>query len=143
PKVDGTAIYGIDVRLPGMLTAVIVRPPVRGATVAKLDDRAARARRGVARVVVIPEGVAVIADGYWEARTGAELLRVEWSQGHGDTLDTDALFASYDKLASVKGQRAARAVGDAYAQKPTLEATYRLPYLAHATMEPQNATSWI
>jgi hypothetical protein len=128
-KVDGTGIYGIDVRLPGMLTAVIVRPPVRGGTVVKLDDKAARARRGVRDVVWIDEGVAVIADGYWEARTGAELLQITWNEGHGGTIDSDELFASYEKLASKKGVNKVRNDGDA--QKATasraIAATYRVP----------------
>ncbi|MBA3393784.1 MAG: xanthine dehydrogenase family protein molybdopterin-binding subunit [Deltaproteobacteria bacterium] len=146
PKVDGSGIYGVDVQLPGLLTAVIVRPPVRGGTVAKLDASAARARRGVVDVVQIPEGVAVIAEGYWEARTGAELLQVTWDEGHGGTLDTDALFAAFEKLASARGQRTAHDAGDAYealGKGTRVEATYRAPYLAHATMEPQNATCWI
>jgi len=144
PKVDGTGIYGIDVRIPGMLTAVIVRPPVRGGTLAKLDDRAAKARRGVHAVVAIEEGVAVVAEGYWEARTGAELLQIEWDEGHGGTLDTDALFASFDKLASRPGRKTVRDAGSVSKIAGTVvEATYKLPYLAHATMEPQNATAWI
>lgn len=144
PKVDGTGVYGIDVKLPGMLTAVIVRPPVRGGTVAKLDDRAARARRGVVDVVQIEEGVAVVADGYWEARTGAELLQIEWHEGHGGKIDSDALYRSFEQLTETKGRKTARDDGDAYAAtKQGLEAIYKVPYLAHATMEPQNATAWI
>ncbi len=146
PKVDGSAIYGIDVRVPGMLTAVIVRPPVRGGTVKRLDARAARARRGVTDVVHIEEGVAVIAEGYWEARTGADLLVIEWDDGHGATRDTDALFASYDKLSRTSGRKTVRDDGnarDATAGAAAIEAVYKLPYLAHATMEPQNATAVI
>ena len=146
PKVDGTGIYGLDVSLPGMLTAVIVRPPVRGGKVARFDAKAARARKGVVDVVEIPEGIAVVAIGYWEARTGAELLQVTWDEGHGGTLDTDALIKSFEGLATQGGGRTMRKTGDAYAQVKrgtTVEAMYRAPYLAHATMEPQNATAWI
>jgi isoquinoline 1-oxidoreductase beta subunit len=145
PKVDGTGIYGIDVSLPGMLTAVIVRPPVRGGKVAKLDARAARARRGVVDVVEIPEGVAVVAQGYWQARTGADALAITWDEGHGQTIDSDALYRSFEKLAGGKGRKTARSDGDASSATKTgaIEAMYRLPYLAHATMEPQNATAWI
>jgi CO/xanthine dehydrogenase Mo-binding subunit len=148
PKVDGSGVYGIDVALPGMLTAVVVRPPVRGGRVKRLDDDAARARPGVVDVVAIPEGVAVIANGYWPARTAAELLAIEWDAGPGGDTDTDALFAAYERLAGRRGKRA-RDRGDAYrAIRPaggrtTLTATYRVPYLAHATMEPQNATARI
>jgi CO/xanthine dehydrogenase Mo-binding subunit len=160
PKVDGSGIYGIDVMLPGMLVAVIVRPPVRGATLAKLDDRAARARRGVVDVVHVEEGVAVVADGYWEARTAAERLQIEWHEGHGGTIDSDVLFRSFEKLGETKGRKTARDDGDAYRaiggasreaaklQRPSesavaLDVVYKLPYLAHTTMEPQNATAWI
>jgi isoquinoline 1-oxidoreductase beta subunit len=145
PKVDGTGIYGIDVKLPGLLTAVVVRGPVFGAEVKSLDDRAARARKGVVAVVRIPEGVAVVAEGYWEARAGAELLRIMWDEGHGGTLDTNALYASFERLTKSKGTKAPRDDGDAYdAMSGTvLEAVYKLPFLAHATMEPQNATAVI
>lgn len=144
PKVDGSGIYGIDVRLPGMLTAVIVRPPVRGATLVRFDDRATRARRGVVDVVHLEEGVAVIAEGYWEARTGADRLVVEWDERTGAVVDSDALFAAYDKLARLPGRKTVRDDGDARAATATgVEAVYRLPYLAHATMEPQNATAVI
>ena len=137
PKVDGTGIYGIDVRLPGMLTAVVVRPPVFGATVKSFD-----ASHVKAKVVHIPEGVAVVAEGYWEARTAADQLHVEWNEGHGGTLETDALFASFEKLAHRKGTRTVRDVGGD-AKGTALEAVYKLPYLAHATMEPMNATAWV
>ena len=149
PKIDGTGIYGIDVTLPGMVTAVIVRPPVRGATIARLDATAARARRGVVDVVTLPSGVAVVAHGYWEARTGADLLQLDWHEGQGATVDSTELARSYDKLAEVKGPKTVRDTGDAYAAnaaragRVTLEARYAAPFLAHATMEPQNATAWV
>jgi CO/xanthine dehydrogenase Mo-binding subunit len=149
PKVDGSGIYGIDVRIPGMLTAVIVRPPVRGARVGTVDASAARARRGVSDVVTIPEGVAVIAEGYWEARTGADLLKVEWDTAGAAVVDSPDLFARFEKLTATKGDKEARDDGDAYgairesANRKRIEAVYKLPYLAHATMEPQNATAQI
>ncbi len=150
PKVDGTGVYGIDVKLPGLLTAVIVRPPVRGGTVKRLDAAAARARRGVADVIAIPEGVAVLAEGYWEARTGADLLAIEWDDGPGAALDSGELARAFERLAASRGKTAANR-GDAYravapgasGARRTLEASYTTPYLAHATMEPQNATAWI
>jgi isoquinoline 1-oxidoreductase subunit beta len=142
PKIDGTGIYGIDVQLPGLVTAVIVRPPVRGAELARLDDSRARACRGVIDVVRTEDGVAVVADGYWEARTAADQLVVEWRGGAA--VDSEALFQAFDRLAGERGHKRARADGDAYrAVRGGLEASYRVPYLAHATMEPQNATAWI
>ena len=145
PKVDGTGVYGIDVDLPGLLTAVVVRGPVFGAEVKSFDAAAARARKGVVAVVHIPEGIAVVADGYWEARKAAELVRVEWDEGHGATLDTTAITSAFERLTTKRGTKTPRDDGDAYAamQGTVLEAVYRLPYLAHATMEPQNATAWI
>jgi len=145
PKVDGTGVYGIDVKLPGLLTAVVVRPPVFGAKVRSYESMPARAQRGVFDVVEIPEGVAVIADGYWEARKGAERLAVQWDEGHGATLDTTTLSAAFERLTKSRGTKAPRDDGDAYdAMTGTvIEAIYKLPYLAHATMEPQNATAWI
>ena len=142
PKVDGTGVYGIDMMLPGMLTAVIVRPPVRGAKLAKLDASAARARRGVHDVLHVEEGVAVVADGYWEARTAADLLRLEW-QG-GALADSTALYAAYEKLTHREGRKTVRDDGDAAkATANGISAVYRVPYLCHATMEPQNASAWI
>ena len=132
-----------------MVTAVIVRPPVRGATLARLDATAARARRGVIDVVTLPQGVAVVADGYWEARTGADRLDVAWHEGHAGTIDSRELVRAYEKLTLDRGAKAVRDDGDAYAAtaardgRTVVEATYRAPYLAHAPMEPQNATAWV
>jgi isoquinoline 1-oxidoreductase subunit beta len=149
PKVDGSGVYGIDVALPGMLTAVIVRPPVRGATLARLDASAARARRGVVDVVTLPQGVAVVADGYWEARTGADRLDLAWHEGSAGAIDSRELVRAYDKLTETRGPKAVRDDGDAYAAtaardgRTVVEAMYHAPYLAHAPMEPQNATAWV
>jgi isoquinoline 1-oxidoreductase subunit beta len=149
PKVDGTGVYGIDVALPGMLTAVIVRPPVRGATLARVDASAARARRGVVDVVTLPQGVAVVADGYWEARTGADRLALAWHDGPAGAIDSRALVHAYEQLAGTRGPKTVRDDGDAYAAtaardgRTIVEATYHAPYLAHAPMEPQNATAWL
>lgn len=149
PKIDGSGIYGLDVTMPGLLTAVIVRPPVRGATLARLDATAARTRRGVIDVVALPQGIAVVADGYWEARTGADRLRVEWHEGHGAAIDSSELFRAYERLTETRGPKTVRDDGDAYAAteagtgRTIVEAMYRLPFLAHAPMEPQNATAWV
>ncbi|HEX7840472.1 MAG TPA: molybdopterin cofactor-binding domain-containing protein, partial [Kofleriaceae bacterium] len=148
-KVDGSGVYGIDVALPGLVTAVIVRPPVRGATLSRLDATAARARKGVLDVITLPQGVAVVASGYWEARTGADRLDLAWHEGHAGTIDSRALARSYDEMAGVRGARTVRDDGDAYAAtteragRTLVEAVYRAPYLAHAPMEPQNATAWV
>ena len=139
PKVDGSGIYGIDVQLPGLLTGVIVRPPVRGAKLVKLEATKARARRGVVGVLQLDDGVAVVANGYWEARSAAALLELEWTGGA--LVDSAALFATYERMTEREGEKIVRDEGGRVDYK--LEAIYRLPYLAHATMEPQNATAWL
>jgi isoquinoline 1-oxidoreductase/isoquinoline 1-oxidoreductase beta subunit len=140
PKLDGKGVYGLDVQLPGMLVAVVVRPPAKGATIVKRDDAAARARPGVIHVVDVPTGVAVVARGYWEARTAADALAVEWSTPP-HAADTDELRASYRRLLARPADKVVRS--DGRAQPPTEVAIYEAPYLAHATMEPQNATAWL
>ena len=144
PKIDGSGVYGIDVRLPGMVTAVLLRPPVRGAKLEAFDVKAARAKRGFFDAVKLGNAVAVVGIGYWEARTAADVVEVVWDEGHGATLDSDALYRSYAKLTERAGKRV-RNAGNAEASlgKAPVEAMYSLPYLAHATMEPQNATARI
>jgi len=137
-KVDGTGVYGIDVRMPGMVTAVLIRPPVRGAAPRNIDTAAARAKRGVVDIVRVGDAIAVAAVGYWEARSAAELVKVDWHGGAA--VDSDALFASYEKLAAQPGDVAR---SDGHIGATNVEATYALPYLSHATMEPQNATAWV
>lgn len=148
PKVDGSGIYGIDMRLPGLLTAVIVRPPVLGGRADHVDATAARAVPGVVDVVTMPGGVAVVAGSYWEARRAADRLHVRWHEGPNAWLHSDALFRSYENLARGVEYDTARDDGDARAAlarsgAQTIEAVYTQPYLAHATMEPQNATARI
>jgi CO/xanthine dehydrogenase Mo-binding subunit len=141
PKLDGSGVYGMDVKLPGLVTAVVVRPPRPGARIVAVDASATRARRGVVDVVRFDDSVAVLAVGYWEARRGADDLRVTWEGGA--RVDSDELFAAYERMAQQPGEKIARDDGDARAQHPNVEATYAVPYLAHATMEPQNATAWL
>jgi CO/xanthine dehydrogenase Mo-binding subunit len=158
PKVDGSGIYGIDVKVPGMVTAVLIRAPVRGATIRTFDAGAARSRRGVVDIVRVGDAIAVAAVGYWEARTAAELVTVEWEGGAA--VDSDTLFASYAKLTERPGDKTVRDDGSIEPHRPSavllagsesrlangptsIEAMYALPYLSHATMEPQNATAWL
>lgn len=140
-KINGTALFGIDVHEPGMLTAVIARPPVFGGKVKSFDGAKARALPGVREVVAIPAGVAVVADDFWQALKGREALEVAWDEGEWAQLSTPAMRREYTKLATMPG-RAARHDGDAPAglamATRKLEAEYEVPYLAHATMEPLN-----
>lgn len=140
-KVDGTAKFGIDVRLPGMKTAVIAFPPDIGGKVDRVDDGAARKVPGVRDIVQIASGVAIVADNYWAAIQGRNALKVTWRPGPFSGLDTEAVRASYKKALQGTGKPAERR-GDTRraAAARVLEMTYEQPYLAHACMEPMNCT---
>jgi isoquinoline 1-oxidoreductase beta subunit len=143
-KVDGSAQYGMDVRLPGMLTAVMARLPVPGAKVVSFDATKAKAVPGVRQVLQIPSGVAVLADGYWAAKKGRDLLDIQWDAGALGKLSsadvTRMLTEASNKVGAV-----GHAVGDVGAVRParTLEAHYEAPYLSHTCMEPLNCTAWV
>jgi isoquinoline 1-oxidoreductase beta subunit len=145
-KVDGSAIYGMDVRVPGMLHAVVSRCPVFGGKMVRFDETKARASPGVKAVVPISNGVAVVADSTWHAFKGREALTVEWDEGPGVTESTESLGRQLADLARKPG-RAVRSDGDAAAALAKaarkIEAVYELPFQAHATMEPQNATAFV
>lgn len=138
-KVRGTALFSLDQRVPGMLTALVARPPSFGGRVLDVDARAAREVPGVRAVVEVPSGVAVVAEGFWAASRGRDALRVTWDPGPGGTLDSERLRADYVALGRTPG-RVARADGDVEAAlaraSRTLEATYEVPFQAHAPMEP-------
>ncbi len=143
PKVNGTAKFGLDVRLPGMLTAVMARPPVPGGKVASLDDSKARAMSGVKQVIQLPSGVAVLADGYWAAKQGRDALSIKWDDGANAALSSEGVSKMLAEAAA-KGGALARSEGDANATAAKqVEAEYEAPYLAHACMEPMNATAWV
>ena len=143
-KVDGSAEFGLDVRRPGMLTALIARPPVCGATLGSLQARVALAIDGVVKVKPVTAGVAVIARDFWTAKKGRDALVIEWQEGANANLSTDELREHYRALSAEPGQVAER-VGDAESAlgdaARTLEASYEVPYLAHAPMEPLNCTA--
>src|SRR3546814_6515428 len=98
-----------------MLTAVIARPPVFGATLVSVDDSAARAVKGVTDVVQVPRGVAVLAEGFWAAKQGRDALQIEWDESTGETRSSADLMAEYRKLAETPGL-VAREEGDAAAR---------------------------
>jgi CO/xanthine dehydrogenase Mo-binding subunit len=145
-KVDGTALFGIDVERPDLLTAVVLRSPTLGGKIKHFDARAAKALPGVVDVFEVPSGVAVVASRYWQARAAADRVEVTWDPGPLAGLDTAWLWKTYEERAKTPGDKI-RADGDfaaAYAAgAKKVEATYRVPYLAHATMEPQNATAHV
>ena len=142
-KVTGRAQFGMDVRLPGMLTAVVARSPVFGGKVRSLRADKAKAIPGVKAVVEVPSGVAVIAEHFWAAKLGRDALAIDWDPGPGATLDTDRMREEFRAMAATPGAKAA-AAGDVEAAMKsaakTVEAEYEVPYLAHATMEPMNCT---
>jgi isoquinoline 1-oxidoreductase beta subunit len=143
-KTNGKGIFGLDVKVPGMLVAVVARPPVFGGKVKSFDAAKAKAVSGVQHVVEIDRGVAVVADGFWPAKLGREALEIVWDEGPLTELDSRTQREQYAELAKQPGAVArkegdvAAAMGGA-AQK--LEAVYELPYLAHAPMEPMNCVA--
>lgn len=143
-KVNGTAKYGIDVYLPDMLTAVIARPPVLGAKVVSVDDAKAKAIKGVRQVVQIPSGVAVLADGYWQAKLGRDALDIKWDLGANAKLSSDDVTKMLREGANAGG-KVGRNEGDvkAVSGAKMVEAEYEAPYISHSCMEPLNCTSWV
>jgi isoquinoline 1-oxidoreductase beta subunit len=140
-KVNGSAQFGLDVIRPGMLTAVVARPPVFGGKVAKLDASEALKVPGVKVVEQVPSGVAVIADHFWPAKLGREKLKVEWDLGPNADLATEKMLRDFAATA-LKPGAIARKTGDPQAAlktaAKTITAEYDVPYLAHACMEPLN-----
>ena len=139
-KSDGTALYGLDVRFPGMVTATIARPPRFGSVMKSFDDTGARAVPGVKQVVAVPTGVAVIADSYWAAARGRDALKIEWDDSKADLRSTPQITAEYKKLAGEPGKKA-KTEGDvdaAFKNAKVITADYEVPFLAHAPMEPLN-----
>jgi isoquinoline 1-oxidoreductase beta subunit len=159
-KVDGTAQFALDVRLPNMLYATVTRSPVFGGTLIGTKDQAARAIEGVVDVVELPpiqsgdmigafaagESVAVIAEGYWPAIQGLKALEIEWDNAGNDSISSEKIFAQFDDaITSGQGRETDSVVGNAEdgfenATK-VITADYRVPYLAHTCMEPLNATA--
>jgi isoquinoline 1-oxidoreductase subunit beta len=143
PKSTGRARFGIDVRVPGMLTAVVIRGPVIRAEPKKIDSAEAEKMEGVSKIVVIPGGVGVLADSYWHARAAAEKVIVEWEKVE---LSTESIRAMFRAAAEKEGKVATKEgwFDKAFAAaEKRVRAIYEFPYLAHATMEPQNATAHV
>ncbi len=140
-KSTGKAVFSIDIRRPGQLTAVVARPPRFGATVKHVDAAAARKVKGVVKVVRVPTGVAVVARDTWSAIKGREALKVEWDFTKAEDVTSATQMASYKDLAKSPGLSADKRgdAGQALASAATvIEAEFEFPYLAHAPMEPLN-----
>lgn len=145
-KSTGGQSYGIDVRLPGMLTAVVAHPPVFAGKLKSLDAAAAKAVPGVKAVLRVPldrggEGVAVVAEGYWAARQGRDALKIEWDTSGVEKVDSVQQLASYRALAQKTGALKYKDDISKLASAPRkIRAEFVFPYLAHAPMEPLNCT---
>ncbi len=138
-KTNGTAQFTIDVKLPGMLTAVVAHPPLFGAKVKSFDAAKAKAVKGVVEVVQVPNGVAVLANDFWAAKQGRDALTVEWDEAGANKLGSAELLAQYRELAQNPGAVARKdgdAAGALAGAAKKLEASFEFPYLAHAAMEP-------
>jgi isoquinoline 1-oxidoreductase beta subunit len=142
-KINGTAAFGIDTKVPGMVYAAVVGCPVPGGTLKSVDDSAAKAMRGVVAVVNLDNAVAVVADRFWRAKQAAELLKVEWNPGAGAGSNSGQFAQAY-RVALDGPAATARNEGDVdkaiQGAAKRIEAVYEVPYLAHAPMEPLNAT---
>jgi isoquinoline 1-oxidoreductase beta subunit len=145
-KVNGSAGFGIDVKVPGMLVATVLRCPVFGGKLAGYDDSKTKTIPGVKQVVPISSGIAVVAEGYWPAKLGLEALQVQWDEGEHAQLNSEKIREEFKK-ASEQAGAVARREGDALHMLAvvgkTVEAVYEVPFLAHATMEPMNCTAHV
>jgi isoquinoline 1-oxidoreductase beta subunit len=146
-KVNGQAVYGMDVKVPGMLVASIERcPVVAGGKVKRVDATAARAVPGVKHVVEVSRGVAVVADTSWAALQGRKALTIEWDEGPVGQVNSPMITREYEMAAKQPGQ-VARNDGDhekaLAAGAKTIESIYQVPFLEHACMEPMNATAHV
>ena len=154
-KVDGSARFGIDANPPGLRFAAVRAAPVFGGKVAKVDEAKVKGMPGVLQVVNLGDAVAVVADSYWRARKALEALPVEYDGGTASGVNSEAMYAQYgkslDALAAGEGGETDRETGDvdaaferaAAGTGKLVEAEYRVPFLAHAAMEPLNATAWL
>ncbi len=144
-KVDGSAEYGLDVKLPGMLYAALEQSPVLGGKVASVDAATAEKMPGVRRVLQTASGVVVVAEHFWQALKARAALKVTWDPGANVRLDNAGIHAVLKQTSEKNQALVAKNRGDVAAAlksaKHTLEAVYELPLLAHATMEPMNCTA--
>ncbi len=140
-KINGTAQFGLDVSLPGMLFSLVARPPVFGGKLVSFDAAEALKIKGVRAVQQVPSGLAVIADRFWPAKLGRDKLKISWDDGANARLSTSQMLADFSKQSASAGI-VAKKVGDPAAAlaaaAKTITAEYDVPYLAHAMMEPLN-----
>src|SRR5690606_28218518 len=143
-KVDGSAVYGVDAKAPGMLYAAVKTSPVFGNRLLSVNSDAVMQRRGIVRVVELEDAVAVVADNYWRAKQALAALDVRFEETENNKVSTQSIHAQYDndlqngeRNEDVEEGDTANALANA---ADVVEATYRVPYLAHAALEPMNCT---
>jgi isoquinoline 1-oxidoreductase subunit beta len=145
-KTTGRAKFGIDTWVPGLRVAVVARSPVFGGKVKSFDATAAKKVEGVRDVVQISSGIAVVASGYWPAKQGRDALKVEWDEGPVATVSSASISQLFAERAGQAGA-VAKHTGDAESAlggaATKVEADYEMPFLAHTTMEPMNATAHV
>jgi isoquinoline 1-oxidoreductase beta subunit len=144
-KVNGKAVYGIDVMPPGVKFATLAACPVFGGTVGQADDAKAKTLPGVRQVIVLKNAVAVVGDHMWAAKQGLAALNITWNEGPNSSVSSDEVWKQL-RAASGREGAVAKSVGDiakGLAEGDRLEAAYELPFLAHATMEPMNCTAHV
>ncbi|AMF92525.1 xanthine dehydrogenase family protein molybdopterin-binding subunit [Vibrio fluvialis] len=145
-KNNGTAIFTQDIKLPGMLTAMVLHAPKFGAKVKTVDATQAKASPGVVDVVTIPTGVAVLAKDYWSAKKGRDLLSVTWDESQAFTKSSAQIMTEYKTLSQKEGL-SARNEGDAVSAlkqaDSVIDNTYEFPFLSHSPMEPMNCVAQV
>jgi isoquinoline 1-oxidoreductase beta subunit len=150
-KVDGSASFGIDAKLPGMKYATVKASPVFGTSVKSVDETSVQDMPGIRKVVNLDDAVAVIADGYWQARQALDKLAVVFEEGGNETVEQSEIFEQFssdmdaaiehgDEIVDFESGDVDAAMANA---TRTVEAEYRVPYLSHAPMEPMNCTAWV
>ncbi|MEO1553723.1 MAG: molybdopterin cofactor-binding domain-containing protein [Pseudomonadota bacterium] len=148
-KTDGTAEFGIDVDLPGMKYAAVMGPPVLGAETVSVDDTYARDMPGVIKILDKGSFVAVIAEGYWQAENAIRQLEITWSETDAESLSQSDIFTQLRAAMEAAGDKGEEDVAIGNVRKASnsaariYEAEYSVPFLAHAALEPINATAWV
>jgi isoquinoline 1-oxidoreductase subunit beta len=146
-KVLGRTTYGIDVRLPGMLNAALVQCPVFKGTLKSVDDSKARGMPGVRTIVALKDAVAVVADTFWHAQKAADALTITWDDGHNGSVSSRTIAnfvrGGLDAREAGVGRQTGNVTDALAGAAKRIEADYAVPFLAHATMEPQNCTAHV
>jgi CO/xanthine dehydrogenase Mo-binding subunit len=145
-KTDGSALFGMDVRIPGMLVATVIHAPIIGARPKSVNSVRAKSLPGVRQVLNIESGIAVVADAFWQAKNGAEALEIEWDESEAVSISSPEIQKRLAGLAETEGKTIYE-VGDPVEvfekSASSIQAVYELPYQAHATPEPMNCTAHV